>query len=40
MISSSLAEGISETLDILNHIDKSYVEKIPLKFIKFLEENK
>ena len=40
MISASLAEGISETLEILNHIDEAYVEKIPLKFIEFLEENK
>ena len=40
MVSVRLAEGISETLDILKHIDKVYVEKIPLKFIEFLEKNK
>lgn len=40
MVSASLAEGISETLEILNHIDEEYLEKIPLKFIEFLEENK
>ncbi len=40
MVSVRLAEGISETLDILNHMNKVYMEKIPLKFIEFLEKNK
>lgn len=34
------SESITETLDILNHIDKSYIDKIPKKFKDFLEENK
>ena len=33
-------ESISETLDILKHIEKSYIDKIPRKFIEFLEKNK
>lgn len=35
-----LSEGISETLDILNHMEKIYVDKLPTKFIAFLENNK
>lgn len=34
------SEGISETLDILNHLDKEYVDKIPENLKKFLEKNK
>ena len=33
-------KGISETLDILNHMEKEETDKIPNKFIKYLEENK
>ena len=40
MISVELREGISETLDILNHMDRIYVDKIPENFKKFLERNK
>ena len=40
MINIGFSEGISETLDILNHLDKIYVEKIPKKFMEFLESNK
>lgn len=40
MVNIKLAEGISETLDILNHMDRSYVDKIPIKFREFLEKNK
>ncbi len=40
MIRVELSEGISETLDILNHIDKIYVNKIPENFKRFLEKNK
>ena len=40
MVSIDLSESISETLDILNHIDKMYVNKIPRNFLKFLEKNK
>lgn len=40
MVSIDLSESISETLDILNHIDKTYVNKIPKTFLEFLERNK
>lgn len=39
-MSEEFCIGISETLDILAHMDRSYVDKIPEKFLKFLEENK
>ena len=40
MNSLEFREGITETLDILNHMDKSYTDKIPKKFKDFLEKNK
>ena len=40
MSSLEFSEGITETLDILNHMDKSYTDKIPKKFKDFLEKNK
>lgn len=40
MISVELSEGISETLDILNHMKISDTDKIPDKFKDFLEKNK
>ena len=40
MISVNLSEGITETLEILKHMDESYTEKIPYKFRLFLENNK
>lgn len=40
MVSSEFSEGISETLDILNHMENIYIEKIPEKFRDFLEKNK
>lgn len=40
MVSVEFSEGITETLDILNHMDKSYTDKIPKKFKDFLEKNK
>lgn len=40
MVSAKFSEGISEVLDILNYMDKSYVDKIPKKFKEFLEKNK
>lgn len=40
MMYVELSEGISETLDILNHMDKKYTDKIPEKFKMFLEKNK
>ena len=40
MVSAEFSEGISETLDILNHMDKIYIDRIPKKFIEFLNNNK
>lgn len=40
MNSLEFSEGVTETLDILNHMDKSYTDKIPKKFKDFLEKNK
>lgn len=40
MSSLEFSEGVTETLDILNHMDKSYIDKIPKKFKDFLEKNK
>lgn len=40
MKSRDFNEGITETLDILNHMDRKYVNKIPTKFMEFLEKNK
>lgn len=40
MVSVEFSEGISETLDILNHMDKTYIDRIPKKFIEFLNNNK
>ena len=40
MVSSEISEGISETLDILKHMEKSYTDKIPKNFMNFLEKNK
>ena len=40
MVSKELSEGITETLDILNHMNVIDVRKIPKKFMNFLENNK
>ena len=40
MSSIEFSEGISETLDILKYMEKSYIDKIPKKFKEFLEKNK
>lgn len=40
MVSVEFSEGITETLDILKHMENSYIEKIPRKFMAFLENNK
>ena len=40
MVSAEFSEGISETLDVLNHMDKSYIDKIPEGFKEFLYNNK
>ncbi len=39
MRNPELSIGISETLDILNHVQEIYVNKIPKKFMNFLKEN-
>lgn len=39
MVSKDYSEAIAETLDILEHTQKSDVNKIPVKFMKFLHEN-
>lgn len=40
MVSTEFSEGISEVLDIFNHMDKTYTDRIPKKFKEFLEKNK
>lgn len=40
MVNVEFSEGISETLDILNHMEKLYLDKLPKKLKDFLEENK
>ena len=35
-----LRKAITETLDILEHMEKKDVDKIPDKFMKYLEDNK
>ena len=39
-LSINTREAITEVLDILNHMDKKYVEKIPKKFMYFLTKHK
>jgi len=39
-VNIEFSEGISETLDILNHLEKEYTNKIPEKLINFFEKNK
>lgn len=39
MVSIEFSEGISETLDILNHMEKTYTDRIPKKFMEFLNNN-
>ena len=40
MVSVEFSEGITESLDILEHMDRAYIDKIPRKFMEFLENNK
>ena len=40
MVSVLYSEAITEVLDILSHTRKEDVEKIPKKFMKYLEDNK
>lgn len=39
MINNEYSVAISETLDILNHTEKEYVDKISSEFMKYLNEN-
>lgn len=39
MLSQEYTEAISETLDILNHTDQTYVSKISQKFLSYLSKN-
>ena len=40
MVNIEFSEGICETLDILNHLDKEYTSKIPQSLMNFFEKNK
>lgn len=40
MVDIGLREAISETLEILKNVDKYFIERLPKKFLDFLEENK
>lgn len=40
VVSVEFSESISEVLDILNYMEESYMDKLPKKFIDFLEKNK
>lgn len=39
MIGQDYSIAISETLEILNHTEKEDVDKIPIKFLEFLQNN-
>lgn len=39
-MNENFKEGLTEVIDILKYMDKSYVEKIPKKFMQYMEENK
>ena len=40
MMTLQFRQSITEVLDILEHIEKSYTDKIPEKFKNFLKDNK
>ena len=40
MVSTDFSEAITETLDILKHMDNVYIDKIPKKLMHFLENNR
>lgn len=40
MLTLQFRKSITEVLEILKHMDKFYVDKIPIKFINFLNKNK
>ncbi len=39
MMDVKLSRSITEVLEILKHMDKIYIEKLPKKFLKFLQDN-
>lgn len=39
MIDVELRKSFTETLDILKHMNKIYTEKLPKKFIQFMQDN-
>lgn len=40
MTNEKLRNGITEILEIMKHIDKTYTMKVPQNFLEFLNENK
>lgn len=40
MVSVAYSEAVTEVLDILKHMEESYISKVPKKFMEFLEKNK
>lgn len=40
MVSVAYREAVTEVLDILKHMEESYISKVPKKFMEFLEKNK
>lgn len=40
MVDIKLSRGITETLEILKHMDEMYTKKLPKSFIDFLQSNK
>ena len=40
MVNVEFSESITETLDILEHMGKNYIDRIPKKFMQFLRKNK
>ena len=40
MVSIELSESITEILDVLKHMEKKYIDKIPKNFKDFLYKNK
>ena len=39
MVSVEYSEAVSEVVDILNHMERIYIEKIPKRFKEFLMQN-
>ena len=39
-MNENFKEGLTEVIDILKYMDKSYEAKIPKKFMQYMKENK